>query len=93
VLAVEADGTERSIDLGHLPTAYHGVPYLLNGFDGLEVDDREAACSALGVAARAQYGDVTGVAVDHVLGRIPVVPGGPPSPPARRIRIHQCTLD
>jgi hypothetical protein len=93
VLAVGADGIERSVDLRHLPAAYHGVPYLLNGFSGLPAADREAACSALGVAARAQYPDVAGVAVDHVLGRIPVDPDGPASPPSRRIRVHQCTLD
>jgi len=93
VQAVGADGTERSVDLRHLPAAYHGVPYLLNGFGDLAADDREAACSALGVAARTQYADVAGVAVDHVLGRIPVDPEDPPGPPSRRIRVHQCTLD
>jgi hypothetical protein len=36
---------------------------------------------------------VAGVAVDHVLGRIPVDPRDPPSLPSRRIRVHQCTLD
>jgi len=93
VLAVGADGAERAVDLRHLPAAYHGVPYLLKGFDGLAPPDREVACSALGVAARAQYDDVTGVAVDHVRGRIPVDPGNPPGPPTRRIRVHQCTLE
>jgi hypothetical protein len=93
VLAVGADGIERSVDLGHLPPAYHGVPYLLNDFAGLPVADREGACLALAVAARAQYSGVVGVAVDHVLGRIPVDPEAPPSLPSRRIRVHQCTLD
>jgi hypothetical protein len=93
VLAVGADGIERSVDLGHLPAAYHGVPYLLNDFAGLPEADREGACLALAVVARAQYPGVAGVAVEHVLGRIPVDPDDPPSPPSRRIRVHQCTLD
>jgi len=90
---VGPDGAERAVDLRRLPAAYHGVPYLLKDFDGLAPSDREVACSALGVAARTEYDDVTGVAVDHVLGRIPVDPGHPPGPPSRRIRVHQCTLD
>ena len=93
VLAVGADGVERPVDLRHLPAAYHGVPYLLNHFDGLPEAEREAACAALGIAARAQYAGAAGVAIDHVLGRIPAHPHDPPSPPSDRIRVHQCTLE
>jgi hypothetical protein len=93
VLAVGADGIERPVDLRHGPAAYHGVTYLLNHFDHLTETERQAACAALGVPARAQYGDVAGVAIDHVLGRIPVHRDDPPSAPSERIRIHKCKLD
>jgi hypothetical protein len=93
VLAVGGDGAERPVDPRHLPAAYHGVDYLLNDYAHRPAADQEATCLALGVAARAQYPGVAGVAVDRVLGRIPVDPGDPPSLPSRRIRIHQCRLD
>jgi hypothetical protein len=93
VLAVGVDGTERSVDLRHAPAAYHGVTHFLAGFEGLSSEDRQAACLALAQVARMQYEGVAGVAIDHVLGRIPVDPGYPPSPSTRRSRIHQCRLD
>ena len=96
MLAVGGDGTDRPVDLRHLPAAYHGVDHLLSDYERLPAADREATCLALGAAARAQYSGVApvaGVAVDRVLGRIPVDPDGPPRPPSRRIRVHQCRLD
>jgi hypothetical protein len=92
VRAVGVDGSERSVDLRNMPAAYHGVTHFLSDFEGLSAEDREAACLALGQAARQQYPGVAGVAIDHVLGRVPVDPGGPPSPSSRRLRIHQCEL-
>ena len=93
VRAVGLDGSERSVDLRNTPAAYHGVTHFLSNFEGLSAERRQAACLALGSVARAQYTGVAGVAVDHVLGRIPVDPGGAPSPSSRRIRVHQCQLD
>jgi hypothetical protein len=92
VLAVGGDGVERPVDLRHLPAAYHGVDYLLHDYARRPAADREGTCLALGVAVRTQYAFVTGVAVDRVLGRIPVDPGDPPSLPSRRVRVHQCRL-
>ncbi len=93
VLAVEGDGTERHVDLRNAPAAYHGATHLLSDFEGLSSDDRQATCLGLAEAARRQYPDVAAVAVDHVLGRIPVDPDGPPPPPSRRIRVYRCRVD
>jgi hypothetical protein len=93
VLAVGVDGRQQSVDLRHMPAAYHGVTHFLSDFEGLPDEHRQRACLALGQVARVQYTDVAGVAIDHVLGRIPVDPGTPHSPPSRRIRVHQCQLD
>ncbi|MCA1842208.1 MAG: hypothetical protein LC792_03275 [Actinobacteria bacterium] len=93
VLAVERDGSVASLDIRNLPAAYHGVNHLLNDFDALSHDERQAACVGLIEAARLQYPDVTGVAIDHIRGHVPVHPADPPRPPSRRIRIHQCRAE
>jgi hypothetical protein len=93
VLAVGVDGSQRSVDLRHVPAAYHGVNHFLSDFKGLPAEHRQRACLALGQVARAQYTEVAGVAIDHVFGRIPVDPDAPLSPASQRIRVHQCRLD
>ncbi|MEW6471734.1 MAG: hypothetical protein AB1679_05655 [Actinomycetota bacterium] len=93
VRAVGTDGSERSVDLRHAPAAYHGVTHFLSDFEGLPATERQSVCLALGPVARAQHQTVAAVAIDHVLGRIPVDPGGPPSPSTRRVRVHQCELE
>jgi hypothetical protein len=92
VLAVAPDGQERALDLQRLPAAYHGVNYYLGGFAGRPEGDREAACRALGDAARIQFPDSTGVAVDRVRYRIRTDPDAPLGPPGERVRTHQCRL-
>lgn len=91
VLAVGYDGNERVVDLRHAPAAFHGVNHFLNDVDGLTDEQREAACLGLVEAARRQYPDVAGVAIDHIVGYVLVHPGDPPRPPSQRIRIHQCS--
>lgn len=90
VRALAADGSEHSVDLRNAPAAYHGVTHFLSEFEGLSTDDRQAACVALTEFARTQHGEVAGLAIDHVLGRIPVDPDRPPEPPSQRIRVHRC---
>jgi hypothetical protein len=89
VRAIGVDGSERSVDLRNAPAAYHGVTHFLSDFERLSAEDRQAVCLALAQVARTQSEDVAGVAIDHVLGRIPVDPGGP-SGPSERVRIHRC---
>jgi hypothetical protein len=90
VLAVQPDGAERSLDIRHLPVAYHGVNHLLGDFEGLSAEARHAACLGLVEAARVQYPDVVGVAIDHIFGHVAAGPDDPPRPPPRRVRVHQC---
>jgi hypothetical protein len=90
VLSVGVDGSERSVDLRNAPAAFHGVTHFLSEFEGLSTDERQAVCLSLADVARTQYGAVAGVAIDHVLGRVPVDLNGPPGPATRRIRIHRC---
>jgi len=91
VLALEPDGNVASLDIRRLPVAYHGVNHLLNDFDALSHDERQAACLGLIEAARLQYPDVTGVAIDHIRGHVLVHPGDTPRPPSDRIRVHRCS--
>jgi hypothetical protein len=93
VLAVEPDGNERSVDIRHAPAAYHGVNYFLGDFEGLSAEEREAACLGLVEAARRQYPDVAGVAIDHILGYVQTGPDDVPRPPSQRIRVHQCSVE
>ncbi len=92
VLAGGADGTERVVDLQRLPAGYHGVSYFLGGFAGRPPAERESACLGLGAAARTQYPDAIGVAVDRVRYRIRPAPDDAPDP-AGRVRDHECRLD
>jgi hypothetical protein len=93
VRAVGPDGSVHHVDLRHGPAAFHGVTHFLSDFEGLSDQQRRAACLALGQVARTQYGEVDEVIIDHVLGRIPVDPGAPPTPPSERVTVHQCRLD
>ena len=93
VSVVSSDGTERLFDLRHAPAAYQGINHLLHDFERLPDGERLATCRGLAEAARNRYPDAAGVAVDHVLGRIPTDRDGPPPPPSRRIRVHQCRSD
>jgi hypothetical protein len=92
VLAVGPDGDERYVELRDLPTAYHGVAYFLGDLAARSAEDQEAACLALGEAARTQYPEVVGVVVDRIRGRVPTDPDDPPSGPSGRIRTYQCRL-
>lgn len=93
VRAIDADGSDRPVDLRHAPAAYHGVTHFLSDFEGLSEEQRQAACLALGRVARAQDAGVVEVVIDHVRGRIPTGPGAPPGPASERIRVQQCDLD
>lgn len=95
VLAVGPDGAERAVDLQRLPAAYHGVNYFLGGFAARPAPERESVCLSLGAAARTQYPDAVGVAVDRVRYRIRPAPGDAPDPgdPGGRVRNHECRLD
>jgi len=90
VRAVAADGSERSVDLRNAPAAYHGVTHFLSEFERLSAVDRQEACMALAEFARARHPDVAGLAIDHVLGRIPTEADSPPGPSSERIRVHRC---
>jgi hypothetical protein len=91
VLAVGPDGAERAVDLQRLPAAYHGVAYFLGGFGSRPPAEKESACRALGGAARAQYPDAVGVAVDRVRYRIRPAPDDA-AEPGGRVRNHECRL-
>jgi hypothetical protein len=93
VLAVGSDGNERVVDIRRTPAAFHGVNHFLNDVERLTDEEREAACLGLIEAARLQYPDVAGVAIDHIVGHVPVHPGDALGPPANRIRIHQCSTE
>jgi hypothetical protein len=92
ILAVGPDGAERHVELARLPAAYHGVIYALGGFAARPPEERESACRELGGAAREQYPDTIGVAIDRVRYRIPTDPDLPPGLPTGRVRNHQCRL-
>jgi hypothetical protein len=90
VLALGPGGAERPVEVGGLPPAYHGVIPLLNTLERRPAGERQATCAGLIDAARWQYPDVTGVAVDHVLGHVRTGPHDPPRPPSRRVRVQRC---
>jgi hypothetical protein len=92
VRAIGADGSDRALDVLHAPAAYHGVNHFLADFGGLPEEQRQAACLALGEEARAQYGDVSEVIIDHLRARIPTGPDASPIPADERITVHQCQL-
>lgn len=92
VLAVGPDGGERAVELQRLPAAFHGVNYFLGGFAGRPAHEKESACRALGGAARTQFPDAVGLAVDRVQYRIRTDPERPPDPPTGRVRTYQCRL-
>ena len=92
VLAVGPDGGERAVELQRLPAAFHGVTYFLGGFAGRPAGEKESACLALGGAARVQYPDAVGVAVDRVRYRVRTDLDRPPDPPTARVRSYQCRL-
>lgn len=51
VVAVEADGSEVTIDFARLPVAYRNTTKLIGGFDDLTSDERDELCSAWADAA------------------------------------------
>lgn len=51
VVAVEADGSEVSIDFARLPVAYRNTTKLIGGFDDLTPDERDEICAAWADAA------------------------------------------